>query len=187
LVQYFAGSTGIGGQSRHIVAAMKKLITVAVAAGALLGAAPGSAVAAKEPFAEVISHVKLQRDGTATVRARYMCESSTHLWVSAKQTADGSVNPALEAGGSSDDAAAWMDTNDWVIVGEEDPFPISSGDAQLVCDGRTHSQSVTIDVADAPWGSWAALQAGMAWVQWCIIEEAENGEFISDQRWVSVK
>src|ERR671914_671225 len=104
---------------------MKKLITMAVATTALLGAAPGSAVAAKEPFAQVISHVKLDTDGTATVRARYMCESSTHLWVSAKQTADGSVDPALEA--------------------------------------------------------------GMAWVQWCIVEEAENGEFVSDQRWVRVK
>jgi len=27
----------------------------------------------------------------------------------------------------------------------------------------------------------------MAWVQWCIVEEAENGEFVSDQRWVGVK
>jgi hypothetical protein len=69
----------------------------------------------------------------------------------------------------------------------EDAFPVSSGDRQLVCDGRTHSQSVTIDVTNAPWGSWDALQSGMAWVQWCIVEEAENGEFVSDQRWVSVK
>src|ERR687894_1197025 len=111
----------------------KKLITMAVATTALLGAAPGSALAAKEPFAEVISHVKLGKDGTATVRARYMCESSTHLWVSAKQTADGSVDPALEAEGSSGAAAAWMDTNDWMIVGGE-PVPVSSGDEQLVCD-----------------------------------------------------
>jgi hypothetical protein len=168
------------------VGAMKKLITVAVAATALLGTAPGSALAAQEPFAKVISHVKLKKDGTATVRARYLCESSTHLWVSAKQTADGSVDPVLEGEGSSSAAAAWMDTNDWVTVGE-DTFPISSGDEQLVCDGRTHSQSVTIDVPNAPGGSWEALQAGMAWVQWCIVEEAENGEFISDQRWVTVK
>jgi hypothetical protein len=165
---------------------MKKLITVAVAATALLGAAPGSAVAAQEPFAQVISHVKLAKDGTATVRARYMCEASTHLWVSAKQTADGSIDPTLESEGSSGAAAAWMDTNDWTIVGGE-PVPVSSGDEQLICDGRTHSQSITIDVTNAPWGSWDALQAGMAWVQWCIVEEAENGEFISDQRWVRVK
>jgi hypothetical protein len=166
---------------------MRKLITMAVATTALLGAAPGSALAAKEPFAQVISPVKLSKDGnTATVRARYMCESSTHLWVSAKQTADGSVDPDLEAEGSSGAAAAWMDTNDWVTVGE-DTFPVSSGDEQLVCDGRTHSQSVTIDVTNAPWGSWDALQAGMAWVQWCIVEEAENGEFVSDQRWMRVK
>jgi hypothetical protein len=165
---------------------MKKLISVAVAATALLGAAPGSASAAQEPFAQVISHVKLKKDGTATVRARYRCESSTHLWVSAKQAADGAVDPVLEDEGSSGAAAAWMDTNDWVTVGEE-TFPISSGDDQLVCDGRTHAQSVTIDVTNAPWGSWDALQAGQAWVQWCIVEEAENGEFISDQRWVSVK
>ena len=165
---------------------MKKLITAAVAATALLGVAPGSALAAKEPFAQVVSHVKLGKDGTASVRARYMCESSTHLWVSAKQTADGSVDPTLEAEGSSGAAAAWMDTNDWVTMGGE-TFPISSGDEQLVCDGRTHSQSVTIDVTNAPWGAWDALQAGMAWVQWCIVEEAENGEFVSDQRWVGVK
>jgi len=165
---------------------MKKLITAAVAAGALLGVAPGSALAAKQPFAQVVSHVKLGKDGTASVRARYMCASSTHLWVSAKQTADGSVDPTLEAEGSSGAAAAWMDTNDWVTVGGE-TFPISSGDEQLVCDGRTHSQSVTIDVTNAPWGAWDALQPGMAWVQWCIVEDAENGEFVSDQRWVGVK
>ena len=165
---------------------MKKLIGVALAATTLL-AAPGSALAAKAPFADVVSHVKLKRDGTATVQARYMCEASTHLWVSAKQTADGSVDPALEAEGSSGAAAAWMDTNDWVTVGE-DTFPISSGDEQLVCDGRTRTQSVTIDVTNAPWGAWGALQAGgMAWVQWCIVEGPEDGEFISDQRWVTVK
>jgi hypothetical protein len=165
---------------------MKKLITVAVAATALLVAAPGSALAAKDPFAQVISHVKLKKDGTATVQARYMCESSTHLWVSAKQTEDGSVDPTLEAEGSSGAAAAWMDTNDWVTVGGE-TFPISSGDEQLICDGRTHSQSIAIDVTDAPWGSWSELRSGMAWVQWCIVEQAENGEFISDQRWLGVK
>ena len=58
-------------------------------------------------------------------------ESSTHLCVSAKPTADGSVDRALEDEGSSGAAAAWMDTNDWVTVGE-DTFPISSGDEQLV-------------------------------------------------------
>ena len=53
---------------------MKKLITVAVAATALLGAAPGSALAAQEPFAEVISHVKLKKNGTATVRVVFALE-----------------------------------------------------------------------------------------------------------------
>ena len=165
---------------------MRKLISMAAAATALLGAAPGSALAAKAPFAQVTSHVKLNNDGTATVRARYMCESSTHLWVSAKQTANGAVDPALEAEGSSGAAAAWMDTNDWMTVGGE-TFPVSSGDDQLICDGRTHSQAVTIDVTDAPWGNWDALRPGSAWVQWCIVEEAENGEFVSDQRWITVK
>src|SRR5829696_2260467 len=144
---------------------MKKLIILALAATAVLGVAPGSALAAKEPYAKVISHVKLKKDGSATVRARYLCESSTHLWVSAKQTADGSVDPLLEEEGSSGAAAAWMDTNDWFIEGE-DVFPVSSGDDVLVCDGRTHVQAVTIDVTNAPWGSWDALQRGMAWVQW---------------------
>ena len=158
---------------------MKKLITVAVAATAVLAALPGSASAAEEPFAKVISHVKLKKDDTATVQARYMCESSTHLWVSAKQTADGSIDEALESEGSSSAAAAWMDTNNWGTAG-----PVSSGDDQLVCDGRTHSQSITIDVTNAPWGSWDALQPGQAWVQWCIVGDAE---FVTDQRWVTVK
>jgi hypothetical protein len=165
---------------------MKKLITVAVAATAVIAALPGSASAAQEPYAKIISPVKLNQDDTATVRARYMCESSTHLWVSAKQSTDGSIDKALEEEGSSGAATAWMDTNDWVTVGEE-TFPISSGDQQLVCDGRTHSQSITIDVTNAPWGFWDALQPGQAWVQWCIVEDAENGEFVSDQRWVTVK
>jgi len=162
---------------------MKKLIILALAATAVLGVAPGSALAAKESYAKVISHVKLKKDGTATVRARYMCESSTHLWVSAKQTADGSVDATLEEEGGSSAAAAWMDTNNWITVGQ-DTFPISSGDNQLICDGRTHSQSITINVTNAPWGSWDALQAGMAWVQWCIVGDTE---FVSDQLWVTVK
>ena len=91
------------------------------------------------------------------------------------------------APGSARAAAAWMDTNNWVTVGEEEPFPVSTGDDVLVCDGRTRAQTITIDVTNAPWGSWDALQPGMAWVQWCIVEGAEEGEFISDQRWVAVK
>ena len=162
---------------------MKRIIIAALATTAVLAAAPGSALAAKEPFADIISHVKLQKDGTATVRARYMCESSQHLWVSAKQNEDASVDPALEGEGSSSAATAWMDTNDWVTV-EGEAFPVSSGDEQLVCDGRTHSQSIEIDVPNAPWGSWDALQRGMAWVQWCIIGETE---FVTDQRWATVK
>ena len=98
---------------------MKKLITVAVAATAVLAALPGSASAAQEPFAKVISHVKLNKKTTPQPCRRVTCASHrTHLWVSAKQTADGSIDEALESEGSSGAAAAWMDTNDWVTVGQ---------------------------------------------------------------------
>ncbi len=162
---------------------MRMLLPLALAATSLCFALPGTASAAPKPQATILGVVSVDGDD-ATVRARYICYEATHLWVSAKQAADGRRDPALEQESSSGAAANWMDTNVW---GQGPPF--STGDAQLDCDGRKHTDTFTIKTSSAPWGSWGALQKGLAWVQFCITPSPgeSSQEFVTDQRWVVVK
>lgn len=160
---------------------MRKLLPLALAASAFV-TVPGVAQAAPKAHATILGTVSVDGD-EATVRARYICYEATHLWVSAKQTADADRDPALEGEGSSGAAANWMDTNVWGSMG-----PVSSGDAQLDCDGRKHTDTFTISTSSAPWGSWGALERGLAWVQFCITpsEGEPSQEFVTAQRWVTV-
>jgi hypothetical protein len=162
---------------------MRKLLPLALVATSLCLALPGNASAAPKAQATILGIVSVSGN-EATVRARYVCYEAKHLWVSAKQTASGRRDPALEQENSSAAAANWMDTNVW---GSGPPF--STGDAQLRCDGRKRTDTFTIRTSSAPWGSWGALKKGMAWVQFCITPSPgqNSQEFATDQRWVTVK
>ena len=75
------------------------LAVAAVAAAALIGAAPASA---QDSFtfgdADVIGPVHVRGD-VAQVHARYSCDVGTHIWTSAKQNATATIDPAISAEG----------------------------------------------------------------------------------------
>ncbi len=128
-------------------------------------ATAGTASAA-DPFANasVRNYITRNGDGTATVRATYICPEGFHLWVSAKQSATGRYDGRLEEEGSSAVAAAWLQSH-------PDDF---------TCDGTRHTQSFTIDTEEQGFG---ALRRGVAWVQFCLIGE---NTYISESSWVAV-
>lgn len=157
---------------------MKRLsILVAAAAAVGLAAAPmgASAAPAAKSQAQILGPVVLDDDGTATVRARYICQESDHLWVSAKQMADGRPDARLQEEGSSAIASGWMQSHP----------PRST----FTCDGRWHTGSFQIATADfGPEGpSWDALERGQAFVQFCLLTSRSENEFISDARWAAVR
>ena len=148
------------------------LSTLAAVTIASLGAG-GTAVAAPTAGAstQIVGKVKLNGDGTATVKARYSCAVSADwsLWVSAKQTADGSQDPALlqEGSGFGRIAHAWLQSH---------PTAFS-------CDGAWHTQKFQIDTAEQGYG---ALISGYAYVQLCLVNPM-SGVFVSDQAWTRVR
>ena len=146
-------------------------LVAALAVGAAL--VPASvASAAPKPSAQILGTVQMAPGGeTATVTARYTCFERTHLWVSAKQMADGRRDAALMEEGSSRHADAYL---------QQHP-------RTLDCDGRNHVQSFTIDKTEVtPWGraGHGALRKGQAWVQFCLYTEAGA---ISESRWSEVR
>ena len=156
---------------------MKRLSILPVCAAATaLAVAPmgASAAPADKSQAQILGTVSLNGDGTASVRARYICQESDHLWVSAKQVADRRPDARLKEEGSSAVASAWMQSH---------PAP-----STFTCDGRWHTGTFEIETANfgpqAP--SWDALKRGQAWVQFCL-NSMSGSEFISDTRWASVR
>ena len=146
-------------------------LTLAAALPATAGAAPKAKPAAA---AEIISHVKTVGDGSvATVKARYVCPEGNHLWISAKQAADGRRDPALEGEGSSALSAAWL----------------QSHPTQFSCDGKWHTGTFTIDTKEPgfpggpPTIGFGRLKRGVAYVQFCLIGETT---FLSHNEWMKV-
>lgn len=149
---------------------MKRLtVTLAFGIAAALAAAP-AANAAKPakvvtPQANVLGNVVTQADGTALVRARYVCAEGQHLWVSAKQVASRRRDPILEQEGSSAASAAWLESH-----------PM-----QFTCDGTKRTETFVIHANEQGFGK---LEKGMAWVQFCLIGQ---NTFLSENRWTHVK
>ena len=145
-----------------ILAALAAAAIAVLASVATAGAAPKA-----RPTAKVIGNVKINKDGTGTVKARYLCPPSQdwHLWVSAKQVAGGVRDPALEQEDSSAIADTWLQSH----VGK------------FTCDGKWHTDKFTIDTLEQGFGE---LEKGQAWVQFCLIGETT---FLSESRWVAVR
>jgi hypothetical protein len=154
---------------------MKTRLLLATAAVLALGcmAAVGSATAAPKaaPSAQTVGNVKLNKDGTGEVKAHYICPPGPtwHLWVSVKQTADGSRDELItqEGAGFGHQAATWVQNH-----------PTS-----FRCDGKWHTQSFRVDTSEAGYGK---LVKGDAWVQFCLIDEPNN-VFLIDQHWSKVR
>lgn len=144
------------------------LAIAALAIAVVLPASAGAAPKAKPTLAaEIISHVKTSLDGTAaTVKARYKCAEGFHLWVSAKQSADGKRDPRLEQEGSSQIAAAWLQNHPTTFT----------------CDGKWHTGTFQVDTFTE--FGFGALQRGVAWVQFCLVVNEEL--ILSENEWVKV-
>ena len=150
---------------------MKKRLALAAAAMVLVGslAAGTTALAAPKaaPSAQTVGNVKLNKDGTASVKAHYICPPGPnwHLWVSAKQTADGKRDPRLteEGSGFGHLATAWL----------------QSHPTTFKCDGKWHTQKFEINTEEAGYGR---LKRGEVWLQFCLIDEPD-GVFLIDQHW----
>ena len=148
------------------------MLTLAAAALSLAAALPATAGAKSQPVAaaEIISHVKTFDGGNAaTVKARYVCPEGNHLWVSAKQSADGAKDPRLEGEGSSAFAAGWLQNHP----------------ANFTCDGKSHVGTFQVD--NFTEYGFGQLRRGVAWLQFCVVSEATEALILSHSEWVSVK
>jgi hypothetical protein len=151
-------------------------LSFAVAAPATASAAPAPA----ETFSQVIGTVRMDPSDptTALVQARYRCTGEAHLWVSVKQTADRTADPALAQPGSSSIAAAWSDSH-------------RNG---LTCDGKIHVDTFEVDQLEPVWGSeepksavYEPLAKGVGYVQFCLYDETTGEGGASDNQFRNVR
>jgi hypothetical protein len=114
------------------------------------------------------------RGDVAKVHVRYSCTQATHLWVSVKQNASATVDPAVSSEGSGGGGAA---TSWWM----------SHNAGSFTCDGKRHVGWFTVDTAEvSQWlGSTGPLHKGWAWVQFCLTFGDEGVDAIS-MAWVPV-
>jgi hypothetical protein len=158
------------------------LMTVALVALVSIAVAGSAGAATKaEPTAQVVGKVKINNDGTGSVKAHYICSGDAedwHLWVSAKQAEDGSFNPAVgeEGSGFGGVADIWLQSH-----------PVD-----FTCDGSWHTQTFEINTEEEipeEFGGGTVgrgeLVPGQAWVQFCLINESD-GLFLIDQSWRTV-
>jgi hypothetical protein len=156
---------------RFALAAFAVLMLAALGGVATAGAAPKA-----EPTVELVGKVKINKDGTGTVKARYICTPGDdwHLWVSAKQSADGSRDESILNGGGGFSGAA--------------PTWLQSHPTTFRCDGKWHTQKFIIDKEEVGRGT---LVKGEAYVQICLIKggsETEDPEFfLVDEGWRKVR
>ena len=155
---------------------MKKLLAPLAGVGLMIGlvatAAPALANQPGKTSDEIVGVVRLLSAKTAEVQVRYDCQApAEHLWVSVKQTAHGTADPALADEGSSSIATAWSQ---------------SHADVQnLICDGRTHVGRFLVDQAEQGFGT---LQKGDAYVQFCLFDATTtDGVPVSSMEFVHVR
>ena len=151
---------------------MKKIHAIAIAAAVVAGgvglAGPASA---KQPAGvQILGPVRINGE-VATVTARYNCDISEHLWVSAKQVGDRSKDARLTEEGSSGVVAAtgggWWQSH-----------PLD-----FECDGETHTGTFTIGTFEY---GISTLAHGKAWLQFCLTNESTGALEFNETRWVEV-
>jgi hypothetical protein len=143
-------------QKMRLFLAASIVAVVALGATALATAAPNDDQSFTVGDAAVLGPVHVVGD-VALVHARYSCDVGTHIWVSAKQSETGAVDPdiAEEGSGFGNVATAW-----W-----------QSHRGSFTCDGKRHVGWFTVDTVEP--GSRGELQKGWAWVQFCITTEED--------------
>ncbi|MFL6004784.1 MAG: hypothetical protein ACJ744_00910 [Gaiellaceae bacterium] len=137
----------------------------AIAACAFIG---GALADTGKTVAQVVGAVRIDPTDPSVgyVLTRYSCQpgapgstAAAHLFVSVKQTADASADPALttEGGGFGHLAAAWSQSH-----------PTD----QVVCDGKVHVQTFTVhqglDEDSGEATGYGELARGWGYVQFCL-------------------
>jgi len=117
-------------------------------------------------------HIDSNDPSVAYVTARYLCQDGPEdqwLWVSAKQSSTGQRDDSLRQEGSSQNAAAWVQSH-----------PLG----QFTCDGTVHVDTFQINTQFDPvnGGGFGTLRTGKVWVQFCLMDGA--GNFLSNSAWV---
>ena len=162
---------------------------LALLMAASVGVATAGAAPKAGPTAKVVGKVKINKDGTATVKAHYLCSGGGwHLWVSAKQAEGGVRDDAITGGGSGFGhvATAWLQQH-----------PTTHR-----CDGKWHTQKFVIDTTEMgvdengnPFGpvGYGHLVPGVAYVQFCLTNDngtpsdESDDQFAIDQSWHKVR
>lgn len=155
------------GRRTMLVAALAVVVCAAIAA-------PAGARTPQPTTAQVVGPVVIdKKDPTvAYLKAKYRCTGEGTLWISVKQTAARTKDPALTGEGSSSISAAWS---------------MSHRNA-VICDGKAHFGHFVVDqVETSQFGiPLSPLKKGWGWVQFCLFDAnyPENGEsgmpFIND-------
>jgi hypothetical protein len=164
---------------RHVVGTFVAI--VALPFGAFI---PSAHAAPPTPnTATVISHVTIDKHDPSVgyVRARYTCQPEIdHLWVSVKQTADGTADPALTQEGSG--------------FGHVSTTWVQSHPVDLRCDGKNHVQVFEVNTTEQQppeFGGgtvgYGALVRGQGYVQFCLTSTANENLFIADMTFHKVK
>jgi len=124
--------------------------------------------------------VELTSATTATVTARYTCTWSDngepaepHLWVSVKQNLEATADPALMEEGAGFGAIL---TGQTAVKSWSQAHP----EGQILCDGKSHVASFTVDQEEIGLGE---LRKGQAFVQFCLTGEG----FVADQEFRRVR
>ena len=152
---------------------MKKMIAaVALAAAAGIGvpAGAGADVVNAHAKATFVGAIKVVGK-KATLKVRYQCASGEHLWVSAKEMADGAASAKLTKAESSKTAAAWWESH-------RNAFK---------CNDKLRTATFSIDAVEK--GSKGTLAPGKAWVQFCVTTgktEKDTKLTLSRSGWVNV-
>jgi hypothetical protein len=130
---------------------------LAVAASAAI-AAPAGAHTPQPTTAKVVGPVKIDKNDPtiAYLKAKYRCTGTGSLWISVKQTAARTQDPALAGEGSSAISAAWS---------------MSHRNA-VTCDGKAHFGHFVVDqVETSQFGiPPSPLMKGWGWVQFCLFD-----------------
>jgi hypothetical protein len=161
------------------------LVGVLVAVALPLTSFAGTAHAAppSRNQATVISHVTIDKQDPSVgyVRARYTCAPEIdHLWVSVKENATATVDPALTQEGSG--------------FGHVSTTWVQSHPADLQCDGKNHVQTFRVDTTEQippEFGGgtvgYGELHRGEGYVQFCLTSSSNENLFIADMNFQKVK
>jgi hypothetical protein len=147
--------------SKRRVFAGTLVILLTTCLGAVSAGAAPSYIKAGGAKAVVVGYVHIDpsNPAIASLTAKYTCPTGEgHLFVSAKQVADGHPDPALKLDGSSSISAGWL---------ERHPGP-----DEFTCDGTWHTGTFEFD-SFTEYG-FGTLRKGQVYVQFCLSAPGED-------------